>query len=62
MLFIRGLLVVRSRCCAWKHDPAWKRWSFFRMLDAIVICVFLAMVLTPAVVAARCGEGPNTSK
>jgi hypothetical protein len=33
-----------------------------RMLDALVICLFLAMVLTPAVVAARSGDGSNPDK
>jgi hypothetical protein len=32
------------------------------MLDALVICLFLAMVLTPTVVAARNGHGPKSDK
>jgi len=32
------------------------------MLDALVICLLLAMVLAPAVAAARSGEGPHPNK
>jgi hypothetical protein len=32
------------------------------MRDAVIICLFLAMVLTPAVVAARSGRDPNPDK
>jgi hypothetical protein len=32
------------------------------MLDALIICLFLAMVLTPAVVATRNSQGPKSDK
>ena len=32
------------------------------MLDALVICLLLAMVLAPAVAAAQSGEGPHPNK
>jgi hypothetical protein len=32
------------------------------MLDALIICLFLAMVLTPAVIATRNTQGPHPDK